>query len=100
MPSFKEATQEEADAVREARENLEEAFERIPEEDELFEAAQINATFPPTNSERDRKIAQRYSSMLEELNAAVFRFRQRLREYETACSEHHRKQVTRGEPAQ
>jgi vacuolar-type H+-ATPase subunit E/Vma4 len=100
MPTLQEATKEEAEAVREARENLEEAFERIPGEDELFEAAQIYATFPPTNSEKDRKIAQAYSEVLEELNATVYRFRQRLREYENACSDYHRRQGVRGEGAQ
>lgn len=93
MPSFKQATQEEADAVREARERLEEAVEAIPEEDALFEAAQIHATFPPVDNDRDREIAQRYFSKLEQLQDAVFQFRQRLREYENACSEHHRRQM-------
>jgi len=94
MPSFKDATQEEAEAVREARQELEEAFEAIPEEDELFEAAQIHATFPPTDSDGDKEIAQRYQSTLEQLRDTVFQFRQRLREYENACSDHARRQMT------
>lgn len=98
MSSFQDATKDEADSVREAHERVEEAVESLPEEDSLFEAAQIHATFPPVDSDRDREIAQRYFSKLEELQDAVFQFRQRLREYETACSEYHRRQGIRGEP--
>jgi hypothetical protein len=98
MPStFQDETREEADAVREARERLEEAVEAIPEEAALLEAAQMHATFPPVDNDQDREIAQRYFSKLEQLQDAVFQFRQRLREYENACSEHHRRQMAQND---
>lgn len=100
MSSFEKYTKEEADAVREARERLEKAVEAIPEEDALFEQAQMHATFPPVDSDRDRELAQRYFSKLEELQDAAFQFRQRLREYEAACSDFHRRKGTRGEAVQ
>jgi len=94
MATLKQATKEEANAVRKARERVEKAVEDLPEEDALFEAAQIQATFPPVNNDRDRKIAQRYVSKLEQLKDAVFQFRQRLREYENACSDFHRQKMS------
>lgn len=94
MATLKQATKEEGDAVRKARERVEKAVEDLPEEDALFEAAQIQATFPPVNNDRDRKIAQRYVSKLEQLKDAVFQFRQRLREYENACSDFHRQKMS------
>ena len=65
------------------------------EDDEgRFEAAQTPATFPPTDSDGDKEIAQRYQSTLEQLRDTVFQFRQRLHEYENACSDHARRQMT------
>lgn len=91
MPTLKEETKEEVEAVREARANLEEAVEDIPDEDALFEAAQLYATFPPTTRDEDRRIAQRYQEKLETLNQAVFDFRQALRDYENAFSDFSRR---------
>jgi hypothetical protein len=93
MPStFQDETREEADAVREAREQLEQAVEALPDEPALFEAAQMHASLPPVDRDRDRKIAQRYAMKLDKLEKAVSQFRHRLREYEEACSEYHYRQ--------
>jgi|APHM01.1.fsa_nt_gi hypothetical protein len=80
--SLRSETKEEAEALRKAKKRLEEAVEQIPDEDGLFESAQIDASPATEYSERDHEIRAQFHQMKDEIRAAQNEFLHALRAYQ------------------